>query len=168
MPHRVRRFLVAATLAVAAPLTLVAQVTPAKGTFGAEVTSSSFDLLVPSASLLWMATPNVALVTSFTANTRDDFSSIGASVGLRRFVPRPGKLRPIIGGGVAVTNNTLDAPPNFSRRDTQFGVYGEFGAAWFFTPNLMLGSTGVVSVSGGDGGTSLAARLVRLHAGVFF
>ena len=155
-------------LAACLPFVLHAQATPKQGTFGAEVTTSSLDFVTPSASLLWMATPNVALVGSFNANSSNRIQTLGASLGIRRFVPRPGKLRPIIGAGAVITNRDFDSGLGGGGSSTQVGVYGEAGAGWFFSPNLMLGTTGVLSVAGGDGDTSFAARLVRLHAAVFF
>lgn len=159
---------VAALAAMLAAPALHAQATPKQGTFGAEVTTSSLDFVTPSASLLWMATPNVALVTSFSATTRNDFTTIVAGIGVRRYVPRPAKLRPIVGGGLTFGNSSFDSPIGGDESFSQVGIYGEAGAGWFFSPNLMLGATGIVSLSGGDGQSSVNARLVRLHAAVFF
>ncbi|MCU0625248.1 MAG: hypothetical protein MUF21_02005 [Gemmatimonadaceae bacterium] len=158
-----------AALTAAAPSLLAAQeLTPPKGTWGAEVTTGSLNALaVGGANLIYFATPTLSLVFGGNADVQQDFTSIGAQFGLRRYAMRPGKLRPILGGGVQLFNGDFNGT-----RSTSVGVYGEGGAAWFFTRNVSLGATASLRVGINDGGfrdgTQVNFSLVRLHAAVFF
>jgi hypothetical protein len=144
---------------------------PEKGTWGAEVSLGNNE----GASVLRFQSPRWALLASGTASSlrvKDDitgrtssFNSVALRVGARRYARSGLGLRPVTGFGATYLNNTNTLGSSDSG---QYGVYGELGASWFFTPHLALGAVGDAVITHATRRTSTYLNVVRLTASVFF
>ncbi len=145
---------------------------PKEGTWGAEATSASLDVRAPSANLLRFMSPSLAIVVGGGAlvGSGDDVSNaFNLRLGVRRFAVRSGPIRPIIGGGLIA--NVIDQGGDFGN-DTSLGLYGEAGAAYFFSPHFSLGAVGEVNITQdnnlGQNTVRFRGTLARLIAAVYF
>ena len=176
MPCLVRRFVSAVAVAVAvaallaAPVVLHAQAAerkgaPEKGTWGAEAAVGSFE----SGSVLHFLSPQWAVLgsaslrtTRFNGESTTDatFTSSSVALGARRYGRTGLGLRPLLGFGASIGK--------FQTSGTVGGVYGEAGAAYFFSPHLSLGALGYANFSTGGGQQSFQFLTPRLLASLYF
>ena len=161
---------------------------PEKGTWGAEATAggSLSQAVGQGGSLLRFVSPRIAFTggASFSRFSTEDVSTIGEvtsvfksaittvalQAGLRRYGGTGLGLRPVVGGGLLVSRQSISGSnAGFSgSRSTGVGGYAEAGAAYFFNPHVSLGVLGGVSAVKNDGGWSTGGTLGRLTGAVYF
>jgi len=102
--------------------------------------------------------------------------NVGTRLGLRRYAGDTLRFRPLAGAGVVGRVGRFSG----DFRSWQAGLYGEFGATYFFTRHVSLGAVGDLQATYGErdftsfNGEStirewtLNASLVRLMAAVYF
>jgi hypothetical protein len=165
---------------------------PERGTWAAEgSTGGNFGQgLGQGASLIRFVSPSTALIGGFsfsrtdvvsrttlgyassagTLDTYDTyayssaFTTISLQAGIRRYTRTGLGLRPLYGGGLLFTRQSVSSIDSFN----SFGGYAEAGAAWLFNPHVSLGATGGVSGTRQSGGWSVGGSVARLIGTVYF
>ena len=161
---------------------------PRSGTRGAEVAIGEFAsgrlLRFTSPTAAWLLGADFVVIRESAeqslpfGGTDDDTRTsvrVAARAGVRGY-REPGRaLRPFTGAGL--TGTILRPGPGFQSWDA--GLYGELGAAYFFSPHVSLGAVGELSVGYGEdrrGSVSdlrvtrwrVGSSLVRVLGAVYF
>ena len=91
------------------------------------------------------------------------FTTVSVHAGLRRYTRTGLGVRPVFGGGLLFTRQSVD-----ELSDNNVGGYAEGGAAYFFNPHVSLGVLGGVSAVKQGSRWSAGGSLARLTGAVYF